>query len=186
MLRKTYVLKFILVLLFIGFIFGAMFYLSYKPDLTSYLEDFKEVLRVSKQNTFVTDLGLLSLIFVLSLSIIGLPLSFFYIFYEGFSFGFTLLAFWSTYGLSGLLFYLLFFVIAKALFLLLIIYFTVMATRFVFTFVRHSFTDKSDIARQLKNHFYRYLLVAIFTLANSLFIYFLANDILLLAIKLLS
>ena len=129
-LKKNIVLKFVITLFIVGIIAGAIAFLSVRPDLSGYIEEFKEHL-TTNNNTFILYIGLTTLVFVLSASIIGLPILLFYLFYEGFATGYTLLTFFSLYQIQGILFYLIFFILTKLLYLIIIFYFSITAIRFV-------------------------------------------------------
>jgi stage II sporulation protein M len=177
--KNNFVVKFIIVLFLISIIFGLIAYFSYKPDLAGYLEDFKTNISSTNQNVFLLNLGLLALMFVLSISIIGIPLILFYIFYEGFSAGFTVGVFISIYKLKGLLFYLLFFLVSKLIFILLTLYFSIMCIRFSYHLIDAIIhKNKESLYRYLTNHFYRFTLLVVITLINSTIIYFFSNNIL--------
>ena len=72
------------------FLIYFLTYLFYKPDLSLYLDDFINKVSNTKQNVFLLNLSVLALIFIASIIIVGVPFMYIYLFYEGFSIGFTI------------------------------------------------------------------------------------------------
>lgn len=174
--KNNFVVKFTVALFLIGILIGISYFLLYKPDVTSYVEEFKSLILSSKQNTFFTSLGIISFIFVASISIIGIPIVIFLIFYEGVSIGFTIATFFSIAHLKGLLFYVLFFLTCKAIFILAIGYFVVFSIRYAAKFIDAiKNKNKEALYRTIVYHFYRFLIVLTIVLVNSTLIYFFSN-----------
>ena len=177
-LKINKVVKFIVTLFLVGLIIGILGYMLFKPKIEPYLSDFTNIVSTNHINTFLLNIGLISAIFILSISIIGLPLILLYLFYEGFSIGYTLMAFASIYGFKGLLFYILYFIIIKLIFIICILYFTYMSTKFDIKLVYYlSKRKKEEVYRIFTNQLYRYLLVLITVILNCTLIYFLASKI---------
>ena len=100
--KNNFLVKFVGALFLIGIIIGFLFYFTYKPDLSSSIDSFKSLISTTNQNTFISNIILISAIFILSISIVGLPALVFYIFYEGLSIGFTLGLSWQHFMLKDL------------------------------------------------------------------------------------
>lgn len=177
-LKNNFVLKFVVILFLVGLLIGLLTYINLKPDLSAYFNTFKDNLSNTHQNIFLLNLIVISAIFVLSISIIGLPVICFYIFYEGLAIGYTFGVFIVLYGIKGALFYLLYFLIVKFISILLILYFSFMSIRFIHKLIISIVNKKSDVLYNvIKYHFFRYIIIFIITLINSGFIYFFANRI---------
>ena len=185
--KNNFVVKFILALFLISILIGFLLYMAYKPDLSSYINDFKELLSTTKQNTFLFNIGIISLVFVLSLSIIGMPIVYFYVFYEGVCTGFTAALFLTLFGFKGITFYAIFIILSKLVYILLLLYFLAMCTRFDLKIIQNLIhKSKDDLYKNLTNHFYRYIIIFIVLILNSTFIYFFSNKILMKFINLIS
>lgn len=185
-LKNNNLVKFVVALFFIGVIIGAIFYFAYRPDLSGNIETFKDLISSTHQNTFLSSLVLISAIFVLSITVIGLPVAIFYIFYEGLSIGYTLASFVFLYHIKGAIFYLFFFFVSKLVYLLLILYFVVQSVKYVSKFLDYFFSkNKEELSKTVVMHFYRFATVFGLALINSILIYFLANKIISLFIALI-
>ncbi len=186
LLKNNYLVKFVVALFFIGIIGGVLFYALSKPDLTGHLEAFKDMLTTTRQNTFLSSLVIISAIFVLSLSVIGLPIIIFYLFYEAVGIGYTLASFVAIYRLSGGLFYCLFFLVSKLPFIVIAIYFIIFSMRYIAKFLDYFFSkNKEELYKTIVYHFYRFAITLAVTTVNCLFIYFFANKIVSLFLNLL-
>lgn len=184
--KNNFIVKFVVTLFLIGIIIGFLFYFFYKPDLSAYLESFKNLIQTSHQNIFLSSIVVVSMVFILSISIIGLPVLAFYIFYEGLSIGFTLALFLGVYSLKGALFYLFYLIASKLLFLTIVLYFSIVSIRYSIKFI-DSIVSKSreNLYNTIVYHFYRYLIVLVTTIINCTIVYFLANKIVSLLIHLI-
>lgn len=185
-LKENFAVKFVVSLFVFSIIAGIFLYIIYKPNLDSYIYEFKDIVTASKQNTFIKNIGILSIIFVLSLSIIGSIGIVFYTFYEGFCTGFTLASFIGVCGIKGASFYTLFFIVSKSLFVLAMLYFSIVCLHFVFRLCDALLRkDKEEVYRNVLKHFYRYIILLFIIILNSTLIYFFANKILTLFINLI-
>ncbi len=184
--KNNFIVKFVVALFLIGVIIGFLFYFFYKPDLAAYLESFKSLLQTSHQNTFLSSIVVVSMIFISSISLIGLPILSFYLFYEGLSIGFTLGLFLGVYSVKGLFFYIVFLFTSKLLFLLIVLYFSIVSIRYSLKFVDAILSkSRENLYSTIVYQFYRYLLVLLAVLINSTIVFFAANKIALLLINLI-
>lgn len=185
--KNNFLVKFVGALFLIGIIIGFLFYFTYKPDLSSNLDSFKTLITTTHQNTFMSNIVLISAIFVLSISIVGLPALVFYIFYEGLSIGFTLGLFLSAYQIKGLIFYLLFFIVSKLLYILIMLYFSVISLKYIVKFVDCILSkNRENLYKTIVYHFYRFIIVLLVVIVNSTLIYFLSNKIIGLFINIIN
>lgn len=103
----------------IGFIFGCLFIIiiskSDKLLVKEYIESFLKNLNTNKfdyldifKNTLFNNLLFIFIIFLLGMSVIGIPINIFYFFLKSFVLGFTMVSFILTYKIKGCLFSLLY------------------------------------------------------------------------------
>ena len=87
--NKLFIL-FILAIVLLGIGFGLLYYFiidnNVKTDIINTLNN----LEIIRFNNIFKNLIIMSLLLITSFFIIGIPLSFFYIFYESFTFGFII------------------------------------------------------------------------------------------------
>lgn len=185
--KNNFIVKFVVTLFLIGIIIGFLFYFFYKPDLMSYLDSLKSLIQTSHQNTFLSSIVIVSMIFILSISVLGLPILAFYIFYEGLSIGFTLALFLGVYSIKGAFFYLAYLLFSKLLFLVIMLYFSIVSMRYTVKFIDAVVSkSRENLYNTIVYHFYRYLIVLIAVIINSAIVYFLANKVISLLIHLIS
>ncbi len=185
-LKNNFIVKVVVSLFIISVIIGLLTFLFYRPDLSLYFDEFIKEVSNSNQNVFLLNLGVLSLIFMASIIIIGVPVAYLYIFYEGFSIGFTIGVFVLTKGIKGLLFYLIFLFISKLIYIMIVLYFIIVSTRFSKNLIYYLIKKKrDDLFNSIILHFYRFLIVIIISLINSTLIYFFANKVLVLVLNLI-
>lgn len=176
--KNNFIVKFTAVLFLIGVVIGFLFYFFYKPDLSAYLESFRNLVETARQNTFLANITSVSLIFVLSISIIGIPVLLFYLFYEGVSIGFTLGLFFGVYKIKGLIFYILYFLVSKALFVVIMLYFSIVSIRYTVRFVDAILSkSRENLYSTIVYQFYRYLIVLVAILLESTIVFFVANKL---------
>lgn len=183
-LKNNFLVKFIVTLFLVGFIFGFLYFITMKPEVGGFIENFKEVTKNTRQNTFLLNLAIICAVFFLSISVIGLPLVFFINFYTGISVGYTLCAFISVSHLKGFFFYLIFIVLSKLIFYIVLMYFIYISIKFTYNVViKFVKKDQSGFYQLIIGHFYRFLIVLGVVLVNSGIIYLFTNKILSLALN---
>ena len=112
-------LRFIIGISFIGFIFGCLFILIIsKTDKTlvkDYIDSFIKNLNNNKincldlfKNTSFSNILFILIIWILGMSVIGIPINLFYYFLKNFVLGFTCVSFMLTYKLKGCIFSLVY------------------------------------------------------------------------------
>ena len=177
-LKNNNIVKFVIFLSIIGFVLGLLYSTALKPDLSSYLTSFMKNVSTVHINTFLSNLGIITLIFVLSYSVIGLPLPIMYLFIESFSIGYTLGVFIVMYKLKGLLFYSVYFISVKLIYLILIVIFISVCIKATLKLIE-AFKEKNkdQLYKTIKYSFIRLALVLLISLINSTLIYFLANKL---------
>lgn len=186
-LKKHFMVKFVLALFVVGILFGIVVHFTYKTDISEMIVAFKSAVTTSKQNTFLSSIVIVSAIFVLSISVIGIPVVVFYLFYEGLALGFTMSIFASTFKLRGLFFYILYFLFSKSAFLLIIGYFSILSMKYSIKFIESlTSKNKETLYKTIVFHTMRYLIVLSVTLLNSTFIYLFSNKIVSLFLNLIN
>lgn len=178
LLKNNFLVKFVVTLFFIGLVIGLGFYFAYKPDLSGSLETFKNLVATTHQNTFLSSIVLISAIFVLSISVLGLPAILFYVFYEGLSIGYTFASFIWIYHMKGAIFYFLFFLTSKLLYIIIMFYFVILSIKYIQKFLDNFFSkNREELYKTIVYHFYRFVIVLGAVIVNSLAIYLLSNKI---------
>lgn len=178
-LKKSVVARFIVCLSLFGLILGIVYSITLKPDLSSYLKSFIESIANIRINTILSNIGIICLIFILSHSVIGLPIPILYLFLESFSIGYTFGIFIVTYKLKGLLFYLVYFLSVKGVFLALVILFIIICTKSALKIIdSYRAKNKDQLYKTIKYSFIRLAIVLGISLINSTLIYFIANKVL--------
>ena len=115
--KKT--LRFLIGISIIGFLFGCIFILIIsKTDKTlvkDYVESFIKNLNTNKfdyldifKNTMINNILFIVVIWLLGMSVIGIPINIFYYFLKCFVLGFTCISFVLTYKLKGSIFSLIY------------------------------------------------------------------------------
>ena len=174
-IKDNSLVRFVVALFLFGIGVGAVVYFSFKPDLSTYIDQFKDYVVNTHSNTILLNLIVICAIFLLSLFVIGLPLVIFYIFYEGLTVGYTLAVFISLYGLKGALFYLLFFIVVKLIFILLVLLFSVLSIRFSYKLIKVLFEKNLEkTSKLILEHFSRFGIIIAVCIINS-FIMFLTS-----------
>lgn len=187
MLKNNKAVKFIVTLFLVGFVVGIITFITFKPEMGAYLSDFAKMVSTNHINSFLLNIGLISLVFVLSISLIGSPLIFVYLFYEGFSIGYTLMSFTITFGYKGFIFYLLYFIVVKLIFDICILYFCYMSIKFDYKVTYNLVNKKKDIVYKIfVNQLYRYIILLVVIVVNSTIMYFLGNKLISLFLPLIS
>ena len=120
--NKKY-LKCVTIVILVGVVFGFLYYhflnSSVKENISSTLLEYNNF----RYNSILKDLIITSFLLVASFFIIGIPLSIFYLFYEGFSTSFLINIFWISFGIKGLIYSLIYLIVNKLLKFILMIFF---------------------------------------------------------------
>lgn len=168
--NKKYLL-FVLVVLVIGFLTGIIFFLMQNSDVKSEIINSLSQSSNYHYNAIMKDLIVCSILLVLSFFVIGLPLSIFYLFYEGLSLGFMLITFLMTYSFKGLIYMLIYILLNKLIPLILMIFFVqklINIGRLVIGFIiyRKDNYIKDKIILNFKNSLYILIFILIFNIIS--------------------
>lgn len=181
--RNSKVIKFVVTLIIIGLLAGIILYLNLnsetKESIIKSIDEINKNILISKQNNIVFHLLIISIFILFSLTIILYPLTYFYLFYEVLSFGFVLAFYTKINGIGGLLYSLIYFVLNKALFLLILIYLNVVSFQLIKRII-NSILQKDNISvRDLyQNYFLKTIISIGAMLLFDIIIYFFGNKIL--------
>ena len=125
--KKMYL--FMGIVLIIGIITGVVFVLmldeSTKEILFLNINNFLQSFGTSNISILVQHLVILSTLLILSIFLIGGPLVIFFMFYNGFTIGFIISSITCIFGIKGMLFGVLYVIISKLVFIVLLIIFSV-------------------------------------------------------------
>lgn len=187
--NKT-VIIFLLSIFIVGAIFGVVFYFQQndviKDGIKEGLSNYKNNLQNKNINLFLEHIFLLSAIFLLSYTIIGNVLSIFYLFYEGIILGFSTAIFMTNYKISGLIYNLISFLLTKSLFLIGVIFISIIAFNITKKIINTIISRKGESFYELiRYNILRLLIILIIVLISDIFIFFLSNKILNLLLILL-
>lgn len=126
-------LLFTVIILLTGLFFGAIYYFKQdevvKQTLINSILNIENSLANNRINNILVHLLIGVIIIVLSFTVISVPLIFFYIFFEGISIGFSYALVINAFGFKGIFFFLIYTLLYKFIFLVLIIYLTIRALR---------------------------------------------------------
>lgn len=126
-------LLFTVIILLTGLFFGAIYYFKQdevvKQTLINSILNIESSLANNRINNILVHLLIGVIISVLSFTVISVPLIFFYIFFEGISIGFSYALVINAFGFKGIFFFLIYTLLYKFIFLVLIIYLTIRALR---------------------------------------------------------
>lgn len=125
--KKLYL--FMGIILIIGIITGVVFVImldeATKEILFLNINNFLQSFGTSNISILVQHLVILSTLLILSIFLIGGPLVIFFMFYNGFTIGFIISSITCIFGIKGMLFGVLYVIISKLAFVILLIIFSV-------------------------------------------------------------
>lgn len=164
---------FIILLFVIGFIAGTVFMTIISKTDQSYVKQYMSSYIENIQNNqfnylacfkdgFLSNLVLFIFIFLLGISVIGIPIIIFIYFFKSFILGFSITSFVLTFGLKGIL-YTLVFLIPNLLIYILLTILTIYAIKVSIYFI-YSIFHKLDINSKLIMN--QYLKILIFSIAG--------------------
>ncbi len=167
-------------LFFIGFTAGILFYYFQN-------EGMKEVLKTSislkdlsnsKINNIIPHLIILSSLIILSVFIIGVPLSLFYLFYESFSLGFTMITLTTSLKTTGIIFFLKYIIIFKLFTIILLIIYNTYIIKILKNIISLTIYKEQIYKRKLILNIKKISIYFIFTIILDIIIYFISPVIL--------
>ena len=178
--KRNSLVTFMLLIIIIGFICGIIYY--YKlPNVTrdTLNINFQSFNMLDKVNNITTHIIIISLIVILSFFIIGLPIAFFYLFYEGLAIGFSFIVYYKVKKFKGIILALIYNLIYKFIFLFLLFIFIFKIIDIIYNILRYLFYKKTDeikviIFNKVKNT----LMIIFLLILNDIVIFFAGPHIL--------
>ncbi len=172
--HKKYLL-FLSIVFLVGLVGGGLFVFFLKEDSKEMvLENINawvgSDLRIS---LFLPHIFALSVLFVLSFFIIGLPIYIFFMFYNGFSVGFTVASIGSIFQIKGIIYGIIYVLISRGIFLVLLLIFIFFLVRIgekVFLIMTHK-SNKNE-GQLILGLVKKSLIVLLLILINDTFLYF--------------
>lgn len=181
--RKSTAFKFFATIFILGIIIGVILYLNLdtntKSSITKNITNLVENLNNTKQNNIIFHLSIIALLVLSSLTILLYPINIFYLFYESLCLGFILASYTKINGLSGLLYGIIYILLNKALFLLILIYLNIISYKIIKKII-NALRGKDNISvRELYlNYFSKIIICIIALLILDILIYFFGNKLL--------
>lgn len=181
--RNSKVFKFALTFIIIGFLTGIILYLNLNKEtkdlIANSLINLNQNLKETKQNNIIYHLFIISSFVLLNLTFFLYPITIFYIFYEILSFGFILTYYGSVFSIGGVIYAIISFLINKALFLLVLIYISIVAYKLIKKLLKSLINKENISVRELYlNYFKKIIICASFIFIIDIFVYFFGNKIL--------
>ena len=163
-------INFLSIISIIGFIFGSIFILIItnsdktlvKEYISSYIKSTNNIDYIPILfNNLSSNLLFILIVWILGISIIGIPINIFYLFFKNFTIGFTLTSFILTYKIKGLLlgfFYLIPHNIINILTFIVITYYSI---NFSFKLIYIIFKKESINIKPIINRYFKILIFSI-------------------------
>jgi len=181
--RNSKVFKFALTFIIISLLTGIVLYLNLNKEtkdlIMNSLLTLNDNLKDVRQNNIIYHLFIISSFVLLSLTLFLYPLTLFYIFYEILSFGFVLAYYGCVFNIGGIIYELIYFLINKALFLLVLIYISIISYKLIKKIIKSLINKENISVRELYSNFFKKILIcSAFILITDIFVYFFGNKIL--------
>lgn len=174
-LNKKFYL-FLSIIFVIGLILGVIFLIyldeASKDILFLNINEWLQGISNSNINNIVLHIIMLSSMFLLSIFLIGIPFVLFFVFYNGFSVGFTVTSLTSIFSIKGLLYGIIYVIITKGIYLFFLSIIIVSLLRVSLIILKSIFNkeniDKEKLALLLKKN----LICIAIILINDIILYF--------------
>lgn len=180
--KKIYL--FLGILFTIGLILGIIFlvYLdeSSKEIILLNINEWLQGLENTHLNNILPHIIILSSLFILSLFLVGLPLILFFVFYNGFSIGFMLMALVDIFGIKGILYGIIYTLISKGIYLFLLFIFIITMIKIVVILFKNYFKKEKMSKDGLNLLFKRTLICIAGILISDIILYFWGSKIIML------
>lgn len=175
--NKNFII-FLLSFLILSIVIGILFYLYMNNDdktyinnnITSYFTIKKsyDYLNLLK-NSIINNIGNTTIIWLLGISVIGIPIIVFLFFSEAFSIGFSLSAIIGKYKLKGFIGIISYLFPSKILYILTLFLITYFALRFSIQIIRYLFFKKDiDLRSYFKKYFKQLIIITILAITCSI------------------
>lgn len=124
--RRRYYFFFCLILFAIGIASGIYFYTHQSDGILSNIGNtiagFATKLESQKFNNAIPHILFMLIIFACAVTVILLPVSFFFLFFEGMSIGFGFFAFLSSFHVKGFFFACIYYLVGKGIYIVLLLF----------------------------------------------------------------
>ncbi len=175
--HKKYLI-FTLVIIALGVLAGIIYYNILGSSIKENIIMTVNNLKTFEYNAIIKDLVIMSILLVSSFFIVGIPLSLFYLFYEGLSIGFLINIFYVVYKIKGILYILVYILLNKLITLILIIFFIkkiINISRLIIGLVIYK--NNQTVKNKLISNFRNSLYIILFTLIINIILYFISPSI---------
>lgn len=163
-------INFLSIISIIGFIFGSIFLLiitnSDKTLVKEYISNFIKTTNNIKYipiliNNLSSNLLFILIVWILGISIIGIPINIFYLFFKSFTIGFTLTSFILTYKFKGLLLGFFYLIPHNLINILTYIVLTYYSINFSFKLIYIIFKKENINIKPVINRYFKILLFSV-------------------------
>lgn len=177
--KKVFI--FISIILLIGIISGILFLIflneASKELIFLNINEYIQNLNNYKINNIFMDTIILSSLLILSIFIIGIPLSIFFIFYNGFSIGFIISSLSSIFGFKGLIYSIIHIIINKFVFLFFLYFLFLAMYKIVLLLIKYWVHKEKINKDEIIHLFKKIILCLLIIIIYDLILYFFGNKI---------
>ena len=177
--KKVFI--FISIILLIGIISGILFLIflneASKELIFLNINEYIQNLNNYKINNIFMDTIILSSLLILSIFIIGIPLSIFFIFFNGFSIGFIISSLSSIFGFKGLIYSIIHIIINKFIFLFFLYFLFLAMYKIVLLLIKYWVHKEKINKDEIIHLFKKIILCLLIIIIYDLILYFLGNKI---------
>ena len=182
-IRNSNYIKFLSTLIIIGIMIGIIIYTNLdtntKSSVLNTFINFNKNITNKNQNNIIFHILIILFLVITTLTVILYPINIFYLLYESISIGFILASFLHINGILGLLYSLIYILLNKALFMLILLYLNIMSFKVIIRIIK-SLLNKDNISvRNLYKNYFKKIIISIITIIIlDVLILFLGNKIL--------
>lgn len=177
--KKVFI--FISIILLIGIISGILFLIflneASKELIFLNINEYIQNLNNYKINNIFMDTIILSSLLILSIFIIGIPLSIFFIFFNGFSIGFIISSLSSIFGFKGLIYSIIHIIINKFIFLFFLYFLFLAMYKIVLLLIKYWVHKEKINKDEIIHLFKKIILCLLIIIIYDLILYFFGNKI---------
>ncbi len=177
--KKVFI--FISIILLIGIISGILFLIflneASKELIFLNINEYIQNLNNYKINNIFMDTIILSSLLILSIFIIGIPLSIFFIFFNGFSIGFIISSLSSIFGFKGLIYSIIHIIINKLVFLFFLYFLFLAMYKIVLLLIKYWVHKEKINKDEIIHLFKKIILCLLIIIIYDLILYFFGNKI---------
>ena len=177
--KKVFI--FISIILLIGIISGILFLIflneASKELIFLNINEYIQNLNNYKINNIFIDTIILSSLLILSIFIIGIPLSIFFIFFNGFSIGFIISSLSSIFGFKGLIYSIIHIIINKFVFLFFLYFLFLAMYKIVLLLIKYWVHKEKINKDEIIHLFKKIILCLLIIIIYDLILYFFGNKI---------